>query len=203
MSEGITQMVAEGHVDSQFALVREHWTAARHLWLDHAEPLRSAGLGGDLPPDFWFGVGLPGIGSVAALGDRFEFTDNGKTAIIIPVYDAIPGMIDANPERHVDALVDLVAVDIDRPDRFWRRRGDALVLGNAYLEIAGQDCAPVPVFRNPLTWLGSGGAGVCILDWDYVRDLLTDHELVAEDLELGDQLEDALAPDIWIRGAAA
>ncbi|MCZ6542525.1 MAG: hypothetical protein O6768_02555, partial [Planctomycetota bacterium] len=33
-------------------------------------------------------------------------------------------------ERHVEELRDLVAVDLDHPDRFWRRRGEALLLGN-------------------------------------------------------------------------
>ena len=54
-----------------------------------------------------------------------------------------------------------------------------------------------------MSWLRAGGGGIAILDWYYARDLLLDHELIAEDLELGDRLEDALRPDIWIRGAAA
>ena len=78
-----------------------------------------------------------------------------------------------------------------------------MVLGNAYLEIAGETCAPVPVFSNPMSWLRAAGAGICILDWDYARDLLLDHELIAEDLGLGAALEDALEPHIWIREAAA
>ena len=75
--------------------------------------------------------------------------------------------------------------------------------GNAYLEIAGETRVPVPVFRNPLSWLQSGGNGVVVLDWDWTRDLLLDHELVAEDLDLGAALEEALEPHIWIREAAA
>ncbi len=97
----------------------------------------------------------------------------------------------------------MVAVDLDYPDRFWRRRGKALVLGNAYLEIAGQEGEPVPVFSNPLSWLRSGGAGIVVLDWDYARDLLLDHELIAEDVELGNRLEAALRPSIWVMGVAA
>ena len=73
----------------------------------------------------------------------------------------------------------------------------------AFLEVAGETCAPVPVFRNPLTWLRSGGAGIAVLDWDYARDLLLDRELIAEDVELGTRLESALRPEIWVMGAAA
>ena len=49
----------------------------------------------------------------------------------------------------------------------------------------------------------AAGAGTCILDWDWARDLLLDRELIAEDLDLGDRLEEVLAPNIWIRRAAA
>ncbi len=59
------------------------------------------------------------------------------------------------------------------------------------------------MFKTPLSWLRAAGAGICILDWDYARDLLLDHELIAEDLDLGAALEDALKPDIWIMEAAA
>jgi hypothetical protein len=204
MSAGLKMMAAEGRFDRQLQLVREHWRSCRHLWLDTPEPLRAARLGGDLPPDFWWGAGLPGLAHIKPIRDgKFEFTEDGKPALIVPAYNGLPCSLDANPERHVQELRDLVAVDLDRPDHFWRRRGKALVLGNAYLEIAGQECEPVPVFSTPLSWLRSGGAGIVVLDWDYARDLLLDHELVAEDLDLGDRLEDALKPQIWIRRAAA
>jgi hypothetical protein len=196
-------LVAEGRFDRQLALVREHWAAARRLWLNTPEPLRAARLGDDLAPDFWFDTGLPGLAPVTERGHLFEFAEDGREALIVPCYDGIPGMLDANPERHVEELRDLVAVDLDRPERFWRRRGEALVLGNAYLEIAGQEGEPVPVFKNPISWLKSGGAGICVLDWNWARDLLLDHELIAEDLDLGAALEGALKPDIWVRGAAA
>ena len=194
-------MVAQGHFDRQLALVREHWDSVRYLWLDSTD---AAQLRSDLHNDFLLGCGMPGLANVKTTDSGvFNFSENGLTALIIPVYDTIPGNLDANPIRHVKHLVDLVAVDLDHPDRYWRRRGEALVLGNAYLEIAGQEREPVPVFKNPLTWLQAGGAGIMVLDWDYARDLLLDHDLIAEDLGLGDRLEVTLRPDIWIRGAAA
>ncbi len=203
MNSGIEKMVAEGRLDRQLALVREHWGAVRRLWLAPG-PLKVARLGPDLPRDFWMTAGMPGLATVMpGRGDRFEFADNGKPAVIVPAYDGLPGLLDVNPERHVEELRDLVAVDLDRPDRFWRRRGQAVILGNAYLEIAGQEDEPVPVFKTPLSWLRSGGAGVCILDWAWTRDLLRDRELIAEDLDLGDRLAAALKPEIWIRRAAA
>ena len=188
-------------LDRQIELVREHWTSVRHLWFGttNAAQIRS-----DLPADFLLGCGMPGIASIKPTDDgRFEFTEDGLTAAVIPAYDTIAGNLDANPERHVEHLVDLIAVDVDHRTQFWRRCGKALVLGDAYLEIAGQEGAPITVFKTPMSWLKAGGAGICILDWDWARDLLLDHELIAEDFDLGNQLEAALKPDIWIRGAAA
>ena len=204
MSAGIEKLVAEGRLDRQFLLVGEHWAAVRHLWLDTSEPLKVARLGSDLAPDFWWGAGLPGLGPIKPIRDgMFEFAETGRPAVIIPAYDVIPGMLDANPERHVEEIRDLVAVDLDHPDRFWRRRGKALILGAAYLEIARQEGEPIPVFSTPLTWLRSGGAGIAVLDWNWCRHLLLDHELIAEDVNLGNRLEAALKPDIWVMGAAA
>ena len=136
------------------------------------------------------------------MAGRFEFTKDGLTAVVIPAYDTIPGNLDASPEAHVEHLIDLVAVDLDHPDRFWRRHGEALVLGSAYLDIAGHEGEPTPVFRNPMSWLMSGGNGVAILDWAWAPDLLLGFDLIAEDLDLGDMLEAALKPAIWIMEAA-
>ena len=202
MSAGIEKMVAEGRFDRQLEMVREHWSAVRRLWLGDPELRDVAKFRSYLPLDFWIGCGMPGIATVTALGGSFEFADNGRPAIIVPAYDGLPSLLDANPERHVEELRDLIAVDLDHPDRFWRRRGDAVVLGNAFLEIAGQEGEPIPVFKNPISWFRSGGAGIAILDWNCVRDLLLDHELVAEDVALGNRLAAALRPEIWIMEAA-
>ena len=195
----------EHRLDRQIELVREHWRAVSYLWLEEVDvSARLRRLRANLPKDFILGAGMPGLASIKPTHDgRFEFTEDGLTALVIPCYDTIPGNLDANAAAHVEHLVDLVAVDLDHPERCWRRRGDAVVLGNAYLEIAGQECQPITVFKTPLSWLRAGGAGICILDWDYARDLLLDHELIAEDLDLGVALEGALKPTIWIRRAAA
>ena len=189
--------------DSQLVLVREHWATVRHLWLDDPD-LAAGELRASLPEEFYVGAGMPGLAPIRPTRDgRFEFAEDGLTAIIIPAYDTIPGILDANAERHVAHLIDLIAVDAGHPDRFWRRRGEALVLGAAYLDIAGQEGEPVPVFRSPMSWLQSGGAGVVVLDWAWVPDLLLGFDLIAEDVDLGNRLEAALRPEIWVMEAAA
>ncbi len=185
------------HLGSQFQLMREHWSSVRQLWLGTSPPPGEV-LGG-LPHDFWTGVGMPGLANIRPTGTgRFEFVEDGLTAIVLPVFDTIPGLVVASAERQVDELRDLVAVDFNHPDHFWRRRGEALILGTAFLEIANQEGAPVPVYRNPLTWFQAAGDGIVVLNWEYVREMLTGLDLVAEDLALGEQLEIALKPNIWI-----
>ena len=42
-----------------------------------------------------------------------------------------------------------------------------------------------------------------ILDWGWAPSLLLGLDLIAEDIELGNRLEAALKPGIWVMGAAA
>ncbi len=58
------------------------------------------------------------------------------------------------------------------------------------------------VFKTPMSWLRSGGAGVVVLDWDWACDLLLGFDLLAEDVELGTRLKVALRPNIWVGRAA-
>ncbi len=197
-------LASDQHFDGQIALVREHWAAVRHLWLEGPDVPAARDLRAGLPRDFMIAVGMPGLADIRPTrGGYFEFAENGLTAVVIPAYDTIPGNLDANAEAHVEHLVDLIAVDLDRPDRFWRRRGDALVLGSAFLEIAGHEDEPIAVFSTPISWLQAAGAGVVVLDWDWARHLLLGFDLIAEDVELGERLEAALKPNIWIGRVAA
>ena len=112
----VEALVAQGHFDRQIELVREHWTSVRHLWLGTTDAAR---IRSDLPADFLLGCGMPGIAGIKPIDDNcFEFAEFGQTALIVPAYDTIPGNLDANAQRHVDHLIDLVAVDREHPDRF-------------------------------------------------------------------------------------
>ena len=197
-------LASDQRFDSQLALVGEHWRAVQRYWLEDPDVPAVRKLRSQLPEEFYIGAGMPGLAPIRPTRDgRFEFAEDGLTAIIIPAYDTIPGILDANAERHVAHLIDLIAVDAGHPDRFWRRRGEALVLGAAYLDIAGHEGAPIMVFENPMTWLRSGAAGVVVLDWEWVPDLLLGFDLIAEDVQLGNRLEAVLKPEIWVMEAAA
>ena len=64
-----------------------------------------------------------------------------------------------------------------------------------HLWIEGPDVAPAGKLRAGLPEEFYIGAGM--------PELLLGHELIAEDIELGDRLAAALKPEIWIRRAAA
>ena len=100
MSAALKALIQDHHLDRQFELVGEHWSAVRRLWLGDTAVAR-ANLG--LPEDFLLGVGMPGIADIRPTDDgRFEFTEDGLTALIIPAYDTIPGNLDADPEAHLE-----------------------------------------------------------------------------------------------------
>ena len=202
-SRTLEDLAAEGRFVSQLELVREHWAAVRRLFLDDSDLDPAADIRSNLPAEFWLDCGMPGLATVSKFADRFEFAADGRPAIIVPCYDTLPDLLQADPERHIAHLIDLVAVDVDQPDQFWCRRGEALILGAVYLEIAGQEGEPVPVFHNPLAWLRAGGEGIVILDWAWAPDLLLGFDLVAEDLELGERLENTMRPGIWVMEAVA
>ena len=190
---------ADHRFEAQIALVRQHWEAVRCLWLDDSDLDPAGHIRSQLPREFWLDCGMPGLANIKLTRDgRFEFAEDGQPAIIIPCYDGLPFILDANAERHVEHIVDLVAVDLDHPDRHWRRRGEAVILGAAYLDLAAEAAAPLSVFSNPLAWLRAGGDGIVMLDWAWAPDLLLGFDLIAEDVELGNQLEKALRPEIWV-----
>ncbi len=139
--------------DSQIALLREHCASVRYFWLEDPDVPAARKLRSERPEEFYIGAGMPGLAPIRPTRDgRFEFADDGRGAVIIPCYDTIPGMLDANAERHVEHLVDLVAVDVDHPERFWRRRGEALVLVSMSQMYMGRP--------RPCPWHGGWGAAL-------------------------------------------
>ena len=107
---------------------------------------------------------LIGVANVRPDGDGLYVPDDDGpvTAAIVPVM----------PD---DALIDLVAIDITRPDR-WRRRtglGDMLGENNVF----GLFGKPLLVHPGPFAWICAEGEGVAILEFTpTVRGLLNSLE---------------------------
>ena len=83
---------------SQLELVRKHWAAVRRLWLNDSDLDPDGHIRSQLPPEFWIGAGMPGLATIRPIrGGRFEFAEDGRPAIIVPCYDGLPFILDANP----------------------------------------------------------------------------------------------------------
>ena len=108
---GREDLAAEERFTSQIGLVGEHWAAVWRLWLGDSDLDPAGHFRSDLPPEFWLGCGMPGSASIRPTPEgHFEFTEDGQPAVIVPCYDGLPSILDGTPERHVEHLVDLVAV---------------------------------------------------------------------------------------------
>lgn len=99
----------------------------------------------------------------------YEPRDVGLLAVMVPCgfHDELNWQLD-----------DVVAFFLDRPDRWWRRRGDAVLLG----DLQHFSIEPRRLHLRPLDRLKDGGRGLCILDWQVdPLDLLAGAgELVAD-----------------------
>ena len=94
---------------------------------------------------------------VAHSSGLFEFHDDGERALIVPEgVPEVPGW---------DEIHDLIAFKPDRPDRWWRRRGDVDLLGIS--NISPWRLSPLTIHETPLSWLQAGAAGICILNWGF------------------------------------
>lgn len=85
-----------------------------------------------------------------ATGGVYQPVDDGRPAIIVPVFDAYE-------------LIDLLAFDPRKPEQWWLRVGAVPLLGSDALgeQLLGK---PLRVFKTPLAWLLAGLDGVVILD---------------------------------------
>ena len=196
----LKHMMAELAEQERWALFREYATAVRRIEGQHLDRLMSL----EAPWGFWDNCGAPGVASISPLPDgSFDFADKGDSAVILPVYDSeTPAW--APLEQRLDGLFDILAFNPAQPDCWWLRRGQTMLLGSIYIALALREGCALPLYSNPMRWLQADGEGVVILDWGMAPALLCDvDQFLVEDVEIGDQLEAALRPDIWIMETAA
>lgn len=193
-------LVAELAEEERWALFREYATTVQRIEGRHLDHLLSLGN----PWAFWDNTGAPGVGSIRTLAEgHFEFTKNGRSAVVLPVYDSeTPAW--APLEQRFEGLLDLLAFDPARPARWSLRRGQAILLGSIYVGLVLEEGCALPLYSNPLSWLKADGEGVVILNWEVAPSLLLDvTEFVVEDVETGNRIKAALTPAVWVKEAAA
>lgn len=127
--------------------------------------LKSAGI-----PDKVINSLICGIAPIETHGrGLYEPRDDGPLAVLVPCgfHDGLNWQLD-----------DVVAFFLDRPDRWWCRRGDAVLLG----DLQHFAIEPRRLHARPIDWLRDGGTGLCLLDWqvDPIDLLAGAGELVAD-----------------------
>ncbi len=195
----LEQMTAEMAERERWTLFGEYAAAVRRIDGDHLDRLLSLGA----PYGFWENCGAPAPASIRRLPEgRFEFVDDGEAAVILPVYDSeTPAW--APLEQRFEGLLDLLAFDPTRPARWSLRRGQALLLGSIYVGLVLEEGCALPLYSDPLRWIKADGEGTVVLDWAWAPDLLLGLDLVADSLALGERLESAMRPEIWLAESAA
>lgn len=94
-----------------------------------------------------------GVGRVRPDGAGFVLDEDG------PILAAIVAVI-----PH-DEIIDLIAIDLRRPDRWRRRIGVADLLGEANLIGLSFTGEPLLVHPGPAEWLNAGGEGCAVLEY--------------------------------------
>ena len=145
-------------------------------------------------------AGAFGVATIQTSPDgTYEPAHTGTGAIVIGVH---------GPDLE---LVDLCAFHPASPGCWHLRLGLAEFLGAEAVDKAAFLREFLKLYRTPLLWMRGGCQGACVLDWRIARTvLLSVPELVAEDLDHGEEMErrlrerDPLLPRISIQiGKAA
>jgi hypothetical protein len=147
------------------ALEDEFSAAVCNINSERLAALRAAGV-----PDAVFGDHLVGMAPIEThRGGLFDIVDDGDLAVLVPAgeHDGL------NWQLH-----DIVAFHLDKPERWWRQRCVADVLGR----VDGFSVEPRRLHRHPLDWLKDAGHGLCVLNWklDPVDLLMGAGRLVAD-----------------------
>ena len=125
--------------------------AYRSRSLEHGKYLTRAGISAKTI----FEAGGLGVQRISTAGRLFAPSPGGFPAIILAIYD-----IGLAPD-----ILDLLAVRVDTPDRWWSRLGEAgLILGEDRYLAAVSEGEAVRVFDSPVAWLRGGCTGSVFLD---------------------------------------
>lgn len=189
-------------------LTGEFIAARAKLTPEHKRMLKAAGV----PSSIFEVHGLIGIARVDVDGDRFDLSPAGSEMFIVPArVDPEIGPAEIDHPEPMGAVVygdtvDMIAFDLDKPERFASLTGLAPCLGFALFG----DTVATSVWKSPLGWLQARCRGICPLTRDPVelRAILMrlPGPIAAEDIEHGRELDRLLArplphPPIFVHKA--
>ncbi|HZQ00359.1 MAG TPA: hypothetical protein VFB13_12515 [Reyranella sp.] len=113
--------------------------------------------------------------------------DGRTVALIAPAYER---------RGNCTYIVDLVATSIStRAVR--RRRGEAAILGDDWIDCAIEARRPVRLYENPLWWVNGRCHGAVVLDWrDLAYRLAEASSIICQTTTLAERVSDAFARPI-------
>jgi hypothetical protein len=124
---------------------------------------------------------------------RFELTEAGDPAWVMPVWDRPRPLDDGLGEGWADEILDLVAFDPANPSNVQTLLGEPL-LGGLEVERASYLREPLRLYGSPLSWLQASGDGAVILDWEHFPHLAlsTVDRVICESFALAERLDRVL-----------
>ncbi len=141
----INVVAAVTNLRAEFNLACQNWTQ------EHDAHVARAGISTKTT----FDAGELGVQRISTTRRLFQPAPEGFPAIIIAIYE-----IGLAPD-----ILDLLAVRIDAPDRWWARLGGpGLILGEDHYLAAVSEGKAVRVFDSPVAWLRGGCGGCVFLD---------------------------------------
>lgn len=183
-------------------LVSEFQAANGRLTQKHFDHMTSLGF----PSSCWFGApSLVGLEFVETTdSNRYWPREHGNVHYVAPV-------LTGGPSGQLWDLLDLVVFKPSRPDQWWLRAGNGVLLGPDWPEwCVTLDNEPLYLHSTPLDWLRAGGQGSCIVDWSASLSLHLGScaDIICDTPELASRLHYALnkptrPPNIHVAREAA
>jgi hypothetical protein len=167
-------------LDAEFLLATE---VVKHC---HFDALERAGVNRS---SLFRGAMKFGVEEIVTADDGlYQPLAGGHLAYIVPVIPLKAAWEEADGD---DDLGDLVAWHLKEPQRWWRRCGLLSILNPGAIAIAERFGKALHIRRSPLSWLQHNSSGCVILDRHADLRLAFGGvaDVVAEDLELGEEIE--------------
>jgi len=169
----VDMMAPDSYVTAEFD------RAWRHRTQKHRAHLAEAGI----TFEAMLRAGDLGVERITNSGRLYMPSPEGFPAAILAIWSpAAPSIYRAveDPE-----IIDLIAIRVDDPGRWWYRIGDpGLILGEDRYLAAVDRYMPVKVFDSPLAWLRGNCEGTCFLDdveARWANDRLTEDDAALRD----------------------
>lgn len=148
--------------------------ACNNVRQQHLDHLPALGVKASVVAELGYNQAPFGVAKIQELSDGlYEPSSDGDPAMLMPVVER-------------GGLVDIVAIQTARPERWLWRIGQGWALGLDNI-MPRWDDSPFPVYATPVEWLAHAGDGLCILDWS-APDLEIEQIRLREGLSASNQM---------------